>query len=318
MTTKAVFLSVIICTYNRAALLERCLNGLAEQQLDSNSFEVIVVDNNSTDASPELVTRYDQQIGKLKCVFERKQGLSYARNRGCAEAEGEYLVYLDDDAIAPPDYLSNIMRVIAQHSPDIMGGPVYPYYTSKKPAWFRDEYEIRKFEAQSGFSTTCRVSGGNYIIKKRILEMLGGFDTTFGMIGKKLGVGEERKVLELYREVTPEDQQKVYYSLECFVRHHVPKHKMRIAYMVRKYFLGGKTMFLINLEVKGKTGALGLRQLIKKFAKTPFDFLRCIYSEVRAQGLSNADYIGCLTLRAYHIGHAFGKLEYILRTRKKG
>jgi glucosyl-dolichyl phosphate glucuronosyltransferase len=234
-----LLLTVIICTYNRAKRLADCLESIVKQQATSVTFEVIVVDNNSKDSTKELVAQFNNKIPDLMYVFEGNQGLSYARNRGSGEAKAAYLVYLDDDAIAPPDYLANIARVIKEYSPDILGGPVYPYYNTPKPRWFKDEYEIRKYVEKSGFSSTASVSGGNFTIKKALLEKLGGFDVTLGMIGGKLGLGEERKVLEQYRASTPLLEQKVYYALECNITHHVPPEKMTLRYIVKRSYLAG-------------------------------------------------------------------------------
>jgi glycosyltransferase involved in cell wall biosynthesis len=235
-----LLISVIICTYNRAALLANCLESLLKQQPPPDAGEIIVVDNNSTDNTKELVSQYKSKIPHLKYVFEKNQGLSYARNRGCAEAGAIYLCYLDDDAAAPPEYLSNIARIINEYSPDILGGPVYPYYTTNKPRWFKDEYETRKYADKSGFSASAAVSGGNYIIKKNLLEKLGMFDVKLGMIGGKMGLGEERKVLEQYRSVTPAAAQKVYYALDCYINHHVPREKMTLRYLIKRSYTAGK------------------------------------------------------------------------------
>jgi glucosyl-dolichyl phosphate glucuronosyltransferase len=250
-----LLLSIIICTYNRAERLADCLEGIVKQQSTSVSFEVIVVDNNSRDNTKELVAGFSSKIPNLRYVFEEKQGLSYARNRGCREAKAACLVYLDDDAIAPPEYLANIVKVTKEHSPDILGGPVYPYYTTPRPRWFKDEYEIRKYADNSGFSATAAVSGGNFIIRKKLLEKLGGFDVKLGMIGGKLGLGEERKVLEQYRASTPPAEQKVYYALECYITHHVPPEKMTLRYIMKRAYIAGKrSQEVITSYHQGKTG----------------------------------------------------------------
>jgi glucosyl-dolichyl phosphate glucuronosyltransferase len=231
--------SVIICTYNRAERLADCFESIVKQLAPAETFEIIIVDNNSRDNTRELVSRFKDKAQKLKYFLEENQGLSYARNRGCSEAAAPYLCYLDDDAITPPGYLANVTRVIKEHSPDILGGPVYPYYTTKKPRWFKDEYEIRKYAETSGFSTTAAVSGGNFIIRKKLLEKLGGFDVKLGMKGGKVGLGEERKVLEHYRASTPPAEQKVYYSLEGYITHYVPPEKMTFRYIVKRAYIAG-------------------------------------------------------------------------------
>lgn len=243
-------LSVIICTYNRQQLLKDCLDSFVEQTLDKDKFEVIVADNNSKDNTKDMVLEYCHKYPNFRYVSERKQGLSHARNKGCIEANSEYLVYVDDDVIAPSEYLQNVIDVIKKYSPDIMGGPVYPYYTSRKPGWFKDEYETKRFANESGFSRDCRITGCNFIIRKSVLGKLGMFDPNYGIVGNKLRLSEERKALEKYRQVTPADKQKVYYSLECAVKHHIPERKMRPSYFLRRAYEAGRGLAKIDIGAK--------------------------------------------------------------------
>jgi glycosyltransferase involved in cell wall biosynthesis len=297
-------------------MLRKCLDSLVKQRAGPDGFEVIVVDNNSSDNTREIVARYQDKLLNLKYVFEGNQGLSYARNRGCAEAGAEYLVYLDDDAVVPPDYLDNVTRVIREHAPDIMGGPVYPYYTSPKPRWFKDEYETRKYRAESGFSTHASVSGGNFIIRKNVLEKAGLFDVNLGMKGGKMDLGEERKVLELYRAATPENKQKVYYALECWVEHHVPPEKMTLGYiMKRSYIAGVKSRQIISVHHKNGADradrgflASGSRSLKNAASKG--------YQHVRRQGLKGVDLVGMCRAGAMYAGIYIGANLEKLRPRK--
>ncbi|MDP3879960.1 MAG: glycosyltransferase family 2 protein [Dehalococcoidales bacterium] len=312
----STLLSVIICTYNRAALLAKCLDSLIEQKLDSYSFEVVVVDNNSSDNTGELITRYKTMLPNIRYVFEGNQGLSYARNRGCAEAVAKYLVYLDDDAIAPPHYLMSVTRIIEDHSPDIMGGPVYPYYTSKKPRWFKDEYEIREYETQSGFSRTCSISGGNYIIKKRILESLGLFDVNLGMRGNSIGIGEERKVLETYRATTPEDAQKVYYALECYVKHHVPAYKMKISYIMKRCYASGRSSQKISAVYAVKSDSAGETKVLLFFINLCGKGISRIFTHLKRHGLRGVDYIQVSRKCFVYLGTITGMLDNTMRRKR--
>jgi glycosyltransferase involved in cell wall biosynthesis len=257
------FLSVIIGTYNRANLLQICLDALCRQTLEPAAYEIVVVDNNSTDETDHLVFKYIGGRVSVRYVFEKSQGFSFARNRGYREAKGLYLVFNDDDTKAPPEYLSNVSKAIEKHAPDILGGPVYPFYTTARPFWFRDVYEIRKYEHKSGFSSRCRVSGGNFIVKKSLLPNLGLFDVEIGMKGNHIGLGGEAKVLNTYRLKTPEDKQKVYYALDCHVLHHVPAHKMRIGYMMKRSYLSGRMhVRLLSMKEKRTIAALVIRKPI--------------------------------------------------------
>jgi glycosyltransferase involved in cell wall biosynthesis len=280
----AIHLSVVVCTYNRMDLLAGCLDSLAGQTLPADRFEVIVVDNNSVDGTSAVVRACRAGRGNLRYVVEARQGLSHARNRGCQEAVGTHLVYLDDDARVPPTYLASVCRVLERHDPDIVGGPVFPFYTSTKPRWFKDEYEIRRYADESGFSTTCGISGSNFIIRKPTLQRLGGFDPSLGMRGAEQRFGEERKVLETYREVTPIGEQRVYYDLDCVVLHHVPDHKMRVRYMVVRGFRAGR--MTVSVTRRGATAG-SFTGLVVRY---PLSLGRMLRREF-ARGLRGVDWI---------------------------
>jgi len=267
----AAHLSVIVCTYNRRDLLAGCLQSLGGQLLCPARFEVVVVDNNSDDDTAAVVARHRAMLPNLRYVFEPTQGLSHARNRGSAVAVGTHLVYVDDDTRLPATYLSCVLDTIERNQPDLLGGPVYPFYTEAKPPWFKDHYEIRKYTEVSGFSTTCGVSGMNFVIRKDLLGHLGGFDPSLGMRGAEQGFGEERKVLETYRAVTPLDQQRVYYDLDCMVLHHVPRYKMRLSYILGRGFRGGR--MLVAVTGRGAT-AKSFATLVIRYPRSFANVLR--------------------------------------------
>ena len=244
-------LSVIICTYNRKSLLTKCLNELIRQitEIGDSRIDVVIVDNNSSDGTDRVAYDLIRQYDWLSYVKETRQGLSHARNCGSTAAQGTYLCYLDDDGCPGPEYLEYVLRVIDEHQPDIFGGPIYPFYTTKKPFWFQDSLEIRRHADITGF-VDCPISGGNYIICAELLRQLGMFSQDYGMVGATLRLGEERELLERYKCMTPPAHQRIYYSLECFVYHHVPAYKMSLAYFVKRAYQSGKMRVLLRSETK--------------------------------------------------------------------
>jgi len=305
-------LSIVVCTYNRERLLDNCLASICKQNVDREHYEVIVVDNNSKDDTRRVVSRYVGEDGNIRYVTEENQGLSYARNRGCREASGIYLGYIDDDAIAPAQYVSKILEVIEKYGPDILGGPVYPFYGGEKPRWFEDEYETRKHAEKSGFSRTCRISGGNFIIKKAVLERIGMFDVKLGMRGDEMGFGEDAKVLDVYRFRNPEVNQKVYYGLELFVRHYVPEYKMKIGYMLKRAFIYGR-MHVRSGVIPGK---MTLCRVLRIGIGNVMEISRRFVNGISVHGLRRVEFVIACRFFSSCLGMIVEGLNQVVEKRK--
>ena len=131
-------LSVIICTYNRQKYIYNCLKSIAENDFDTSKYEILVVNNNSTDDTEGECRRFGSDYPQINfnVCCETSQGLSYARNCGIEEAKGDILVYVDDDATVNKEYLSTIADFFDRY-PDAMaaGGAIYPVYETEEPKW---------------------------------------------------------------------------------------------------------------------------------------------------------------------------------------
>jgi glycosyltransferase involved in cell wall biosynthesis len=227
-------LSVIICTYNRAMLLKKCLKSLIDQV--NKNFEIIVVDNNSVDNTKEVVS--DISSNSIHYIFEASVGLSYARNTGYKNSLGEYIAYIDDDAYADPFWCDRIIKNTIQYEFDVCGGVILPYYEEKPPIWFDDRLEIRNY-GKKGFVSKVKArqgfSGSNIIFKKEHLYHFGGFDTELGMKGNKMGIGEESLLCKKISEI----HNKFFFDPEIVVFHFTPKRNVSIKYRIHRNFLTG-------------------------------------------------------------------------------
>jgi glycosyltransferase involved in cell wall biosynthesis len=236
-----VLLSVVICTYNRSSILPICLRALL-QNTATGSWEVIVVDNNSTDSTREVFESFVAESGEstLKYVFEPKVGLSNARNRGWKEASGEYVGYLDDDGRPPRDWLTIAMDLIENTPYQVFGGPYVPFYLSEVPAWWRDAYRSGGHgEEPLELADRQFLSGGNFFIKKRLLVELGGFSPEHGMNGAKVGLGEETLLQIKLRQMYP--GLSIYYDPRLRIEHLVGLKKMTMRWLVPFWFAEGRS-----------------------------------------------------------------------------
>lgn len=140
--SKTPKISVIICTYNREKFLPGALNSLAHQTLNPDDYEIIIINNNSTD-STELISKNfvdENPLLNIKYFIETQKGLSAARNRGIKESSAELIVFIDDDAEVTENYLQTAIDFFDRFSDiDSMGGKIIPIYENdKEPEWLSE------------------------------------------------------------------------------------------------------------------------------------------------------------------------------------
>jgi glycosyltransferase involved in cell wall biosynthesis len=130
-------ITVIVCTFNRCQSLEKALRSIAVQDLpSSDEWEVLVVDNNSTDRTREIVESFSHEYhGRFRYLLEREQGLSFARNAGVREASGEILAFTDDDVIVEPGWVQNLTSSLRSGGFAGSGGRILPQRTVSPPRW---------------------------------------------------------------------------------------------------------------------------------------------------------------------------------------
>jgi glycosyltransferase involved in cell wall biosynthesis len=238
-------ISVVLCTYNRADLLAAALQTLCEQSLDRGEYEVIVVDNNSTDDTRSVAEGFCRSRANVRYVLETRQGLSHARNRGWQEARGEYVAYTDDDCKLPPQWLAVARQIIAKKSPEIFGGPYFAFYNTAKPPWFKDSYGSCELGGEArALNADEFLAGGNIFFRRELLETLGGFDTSLGMAGAKIAYGEETALQKRVRDASPEAC--IYYDPDLYVYHLVRPEKMTLLWRARAAFPKGRSVYRVH------------------------------------------------------------------------
>lgn len=243
---------MIICTYNRSALLADLLQTVCAQTLPHAEYEIIVVDNNSSDETATVAQAYVARYPNVRYVMERPQGLSHARNRGWQAAKGEYVAYLDDDCKAPSHWLQTAAEIIRTVAPLVFGGPYFATYNSRKPAWFKDEYGSYAPCPVATFinETPDRLHGGNLFIARTLLAQIGGFDVTFGMSGYKQAYGEETALLRSLRTTVPTTT--FYYDPALWVYHLVRPEKMALRWQMQAHFSKGRAIARLYASPQGQ------------------------------------------------------------------
>lgn len=194
--------TIAIATYNRAAEVEKTLAGLiCLDTTDCPDHEILVVDNNSTDATRETVERWVPQFGdRLRYVREERQGLSHARNRAIDSAEYEVVAYLDDDVDVDPRWLKNLRDAYASGDVAAVGGRAYLVYPGSRPRWLGEQLEGLLTRVELGPDRrpagVGELYGVNLSFRKDWLRRAGGFRTDIGRIGTTLFGGEDDDMIE--------------------------------------------------------------------------------------------------------------------------
>jgi glycosyltransferase involved in cell wall biosynthesis len=229
-------ISAVVCTYNRASLLAGALDSLVQQSLDSHNYEIMVVDNACTDETPAVVRALQEEHPEhnIVSIYESKQGLGHARNAALEHARSKYVAYLDDDALANPDWLKHAVELFEtiKPTPICVGGPILPFYTTPKPTWFKDKYETRSYGSEPRFLREGEpFTGANMVWSKEVAQSLGGFSTSLGPKGTYLWLGDETALFDrVWRSYA---QPSLYYSPELSVRHLVTPYQMTVAYRLK-------------------------------------------------------------------------------------
>lgn len=232
-------ISVVVCTHNRAALLGAVLDSLCRQAIDPTWYEIIVVDNGSSDDTAQIVSKFSLAHPNIRYCFEATLGHSTARNRGWQESASEYVAYIDDDAIAPENWLSTAMVLIQRDRPGVLGGPYFAYYRTAKPPWFKDEYaSSRMGESVRPLGHNEYLSATNIFVRRDLLERIGGFDRAYGGIGTKLGYAEETELQQRLRKTLPAET--IRYEPGLYVFHLVKPAWMSIRWRMRSFFIMGR------------------------------------------------------------------------------
>lgn len=243
-----IMVSVVVCTLNRSQLLRNCLESLANQDIAVDQFEVIVVDNNSSDDTHDVANGFLKSHKNFRYIKEDHLGLSFARNRGWKEAFGQYVAYIDDDAIAYSNWISEIADFSKRH-PDvnIFGGLYDAFYLGSAPGWFPREYGNFSLGTQERrIKLGCEwISGTNMVIKKELFYMYGCFDERLGMIGGKAAYGEE---VNFFLCMQAKGNQ-IFYVPSMRVAHLVARYKMSLKWLLFSgYSVGRHYEMIFNVK----------------------------------------------------------------------
>jgi glycosyltransferase involved in cell wall biosynthesis len=244
-------LSVIICTYNRGPSLLAVLENLQEQRIQPPglAWEVILVDNNSTDDTRRRVEEHRARFTyPIHYVFEPRQGKSFALNRGLETSRAAWLAFTDDDVILAPNWLDAVQTAFRVQPYKAFGGKVLPRIEGALPPWLatRGPYRVMggplvshdRGDRPRPYDRTMFVPAGcNMFVRRELFDRFGGFRTDLGHYASNdLIYGEDTEIMFRFQD----HGETLYYVPEALVHHPAPAERMRKSYFRRYYWGAGR------------------------------------------------------------------------------
>lgn len=241
-----VRITVAICTYNRCGLFRSTLQSLAGLEAPEElTWELLVVDNASTDKTPEVVEAFEGRL-PLRSVREPRQGLSHARNRAVREMRGDYIIWTDDDVQVDPGWLSAYAQAFRDHPETaFFGGPILPWFEGEPPRWLRDGFDMLagaysvKYpdEAWTVLSEPRQLPFGANVAFPAEVQNQHEYDPDLGRKGESLMSGEETELLLdlLDRGETGR------WVPRARLRHFIPEERQTLEYVRRLFRDHGKS-----------------------------------------------------------------------------
>ena len=243
--------TVIVCTYNRAGNLPRCLGALAAQGgVEGREWEVLVVDNNSSDRTPAMVAELAQKLPiNIRYTRETEQGLNYARNTGIRESTGKYFSYVDDDIEVSKIWLASLLEAFEANDADAVGGRIHLDPSVTLPKWIRPDTDMMGFLGYQDFGDApLRLDGrqrypfgGNMAFNRRVVERIGYFNPKLG----RKGTGRKRSELfkgaetDYFHRLTASGEVRIFYAPNAIVYHLIMPFQLEKKYFRTIHFNAG-------------------------------------------------------------------------------
>ena len=253
-------ISVIIPTRNRSVSLSDTIESIFQNNFSLRQFEVLVIDNGSTDDTKIKCLAFEKKYSNLKYFYEEKNGLHYGRHKGLMESKGEILIYIDDDVIVSQNWLMSYLETFKKDSKIVLaGGNDLPRFEGEVPEWvdslwkqnqygkYLSEYSLIEFNIPAQEIPPQYIYGCNFAVRKEFLLLCKGFHPD--------GFSKENILRRGDGETFVSNQVsnlkfKSYFHPDAYVYHRIPSERLTQDYMKSRYFSQGVTFSYVNLRKK--------------------------------------------------------------------
>jgi glycosyltransferase involved in cell wall biosynthesis len=290
MTEPAPSVTVVVCTRNRSTLLGEACAALLGVEPPDGGWEVVIVDNSSTDDTPEVAAAVrDRAPDLVRLVRESTVGLSAARNRGVAEARGQLIAFLDDDAFPAAGWLVALERAFDDGTVACAGGPVDPLLDGELPAWFTGRFlpyltvwDLGPEPIELHYNEYPR--GANMTFRASAFEQFGGFSTRLGRTGRSLLSCEE---IELCLRLERGGLRTVYVP-DARILHTTPVDRLTPEWMERRFAAQGQSEAIVDWThggLRGLVRGIGAHRLHVREAASDRDAVGELFGRCQRRAL---------------------------------
>jgi glycosyltransferase involved in cell wall biosynthesis len=248
---------VILCTYNRCRLVLSTLASLRRQTLDYDQFEVIVVDNGSSDGTLRMVQHYvnaganqqrkPEDTWHVSCLYEPHNDLAHARNRALHAASGEIAVFIDDDVLVDPHYLERLLAAYQASAADAVGGRVHLHWEAPRPYWLTDDLlpmlgYFSPSDIDIPLPTSLSLSSCNFSAKIAALRSIGLFSP---FLNKDLAVATSMEIESLCARLRYAGY-RLWYTPDALVTHRIFAPRLQRAFFIGRAYWQGRSEVLAD------------------------------------------------------------------------
>lgn len=242
-------ITVAICAWNEADVLADAVASVMNQSLPEHEYDVVVVDNRSTDGTGRILEELRGVYGRrFRSCREEQPGLSYARNRALVEAKAPLVAFIDADALAEPAWLAAIVESFADRERvGAVGGPVRIRWDRPRPHWWDDRLgeamnEFQPHDKPRKLEYPHYPYGTNLAVRVSAVRDLGGFDAGLGRCGSNLCAGEDGELcLRLERAGW-----EVRFVPDALVHHRTIASRLRRRYILKRAFNHGRSQYIVE------------------------------------------------------------------------
>ncbi len=296
MSEPTLTVTVAIPTYKRGEMLRQTLAGLVHQDYPRALFEILVVDNNSGDDTPEIVASFAGAPHPPRYLLETQQGANHARNRAIREARGEIIIFGDDDILIDPNWAREMARPFQDNPPGrvgAVGGEVIPVFPHSCPPWVAGFHGPQALRPDTGPLRPGQVPmSASLAFLRRTFDEVGYFDTELGRKGGVVFGGDENRAIKRLHKAGYE----VWFAPAARALHQMPASRTSFAYVRKHAFDSARSRVVGRVRDDQEEGrsSLGylLSRLVGNLAKAPaFGLLGGLLFVVGRRGLAKKAFV---------------------------